>query len=305
MLDYSREFIVLAASLNYTKAAAKLNMSQSSLSRHIADLERELGFSLFDRNPLALTAAGRHYMEAISALIERLDEAVDEGRSIANRDGGEFSVYMLPTDSLYASVVYESVARIRKHAPSFSPRFRYTDRDSSVFDAVLSGKAEMGILLGKPAEVPEGYACEWLVDSPVVAWLHEDSPVLQRGIIRFEDLADCYLVRSTTQSSHTWSDGMASIYSDHGVEPKFHLRDLENKESFYLTLRPDEVLLASDEGSALCKYNPSLVKVEFADPPLFFSTHMLYGVPSAPLVRKLVEMCHRVVEECGSRFESR
>lgn len=297
MLDYSREFIVLAACLNYTKAACELNVSQSSLSRHIAELEREVGFRLFERNPMALTAAGRHYMESVSTIIERLDEAIEQGRSIAGEDGGEFSLYMLPTNSLYAAVVYESIARIRKRMPQFSPRFRYTDRDSSVSDAVVSGKAEVGILLGEPAEVPEGCACEWLVDSPVVAWLHEDSPVLKRDRIAFEDLAACYLVRSTTQSSHTWSDGMASIYRARGIEPKFHLRDLENKESFYLTLRPDEVLLASDEGNDVCQYNPRLVRVEFSEPALFFSTHVLYRVPTSSPVKQLVEMCRCVAAE--------
>lgn len=44
MLDYSREFIVLAERLNYASAAEHLHMSTSALSRHIADLEQELEF---------------------------------------------------------------------------------------------------------------------------------------------------------------------------------------------------------------------------------------------------------------------
>ena len=39
MLEYSREFMVLASRLNYTVAAAELNVSQPTLSRHMADLE--------------------------------------------------------------------------------------------------------------------------------------------------------------------------------------------------------------------------------------------------------------------------
>ncbi|MCF0230504.1 MAG: LysR family transcriptional regulator, partial [Parasporobacterium sp.] len=59
--EHIKEFIVLAEELNYTKAAKKLYISHSSLSKHIAEAERELGVQLFVRTTHAveLTEAGR------------------------------------------------------------------------------------------------------------------------------------------------------------------------------------------------------------------------------------------------------
>ena len=61
-MDISRlyEFLNLAMTLSFTKSAANLNMSQPTLSRHIADLEKELKTELFVRsgNQLHLTAYG-------------------------------------------------------------------------------------------------------------------------------------------------------------------------------------------------------------------------------------------------------
>ena len=54
------EFQTLAQVLHYGKAAKKLYMAQSVLSRHIQDLEKEMGVQLFQRSPhgVSLTAAG-------------------------------------------------------------------------------------------------------------------------------------------------------------------------------------------------------------------------------------------------------
>ena len=61
MLDYAREFLVLAKQLNFVRAAETLHISQPTLTRHIAYLEQELGFKLLNRSPMALTEAGQSF----------------------------------------------------------------------------------------------------------------------------------------------------------------------------------------------------------------------------------------------------
>ena len=45
-----REFLDLAFTLNYSKTAERVFISQSALSKHIASLEKELGVQLFVRS---------------------------------------------------------------------------------------------------------------------------------------------------------------------------------------------------------------------------------------------------------------
>lgn len=55
-----RYFIAVADELNMTKAAAKLFISQQSLSAYIQRMEKQYGVTLFERKPsLQLTEAGR------------------------------------------------------------------------------------------------------------------------------------------------------------------------------------------------------------------------------------------------------
>ncbi len=60
-MDY---FITLAEERNFTRAAAKLYITQQSLSNHIASVEEELGCQLVIRNvPLELTYAGEVFLQ--------------------------------------------------------------------------------------------------------------------------------------------------------------------------------------------------------------------------------------------------
>mgnify|MGYP000853090719 CR=1 FL=1 len=54
-IDYIREFVVLAETGNFLEAAEKLFISQSSLTRHIQSLEKDLGTSVFDRTTRKVT----------------------------------------------------------------------------------------------------------------------------------------------------------------------------------------------------------------------------------------------------------
>lgn len=77
------EFLVLSKVLSYSKAAKALYISQSVLTRHIQDLEQELGAPLFTRttHSVALTEVGRILAKESPALINKCDSALNRLRS--------------------------------------------------------------------------------------------------------------------------------------------------------------------------------------------------------------------------------
>lgn len=64
-LNYIKEFVVLAEMGNYLKASESLFIAQSSLSKHIQALEKELNVSLFDRTTrsVCLSEYGKVFLE--------------------------------------------------------------------------------------------------------------------------------------------------------------------------------------------------------------------------------------------------
>jgi len=105
-----RYFAVLAEELNFTRAAARLHISQPPLSLQIAQLERELDVKLFDRNNrrVALTEAGAAFLNDVRATLTGLKDAtvrareVDQGRAGRIEIGLSGSHFLGPVPALIA-----------------------------------------------------------------------------------------------------------------------------------------------------------------------------------------------------------
>lgn len=85
-LEKVREFATFAEDLKFTEAARRLHMSQSSLSKHIRDLEEAIGVPLVERGlnggRNALTPAGRRFLERSKPWLAEYDAIVGECREL-------------------------------------------------------------------------------------------------------------------------------------------------------------------------------------------------------------------------------
>ena len=97
---------MVAACGSFTKAAAKLFISQPALSNYIGKVEEELGVKLFDRSstPLTLTYAGEQYLKRARVILGQIHEMDKEIRDITQNMKGKIRlgfpseriIYMLP-----------------------------------------------------------------------------------------------------------------------------------------------------------------------------------------------------------------
>lgn len=71
-----RHFMELAKCLNFTKAAMNLYIAQPALSQQIADLEKQLGVTLFERTSrsVTLTPAGEILMERCPDILNKISD---------------------------------------------------------------------------------------------------------------------------------------------------------------------------------------------------------------------------------------
>lgn len=73
-----RYFVAVADTLNFSRASESLYVSQSALSKQIADLEQELGVRLFqrDKRTVELSCAGRLLLGEAKAILLRSEKLV-------------------------------------------------------------------------------------------------------------------------------------------------------------------------------------------------------------------------------------
>ena len=97
-LRHLRAFVAVAEELNFSRAADRLHMSQSALSRQISSLEKLIGCDLLRRTThrVELTLAGEALLERTHRLLEDVNEAVARTQSVGGELAYRLTQYWAP-----------------------------------------------------------------------------------------------------------------------------------------------------------------------------------------------------------------
>lgn len=138
-------FKTVAEELNFTKAAAKLHISQPPLSRQIKELEEELGVQLFIRNNkrVMLTDAGRYFKGEVEVIFDKIEETTNVTREIHASNSGELKIGYI--SSVYQSHLAEVLKAMHEEFPYLKTSLFEVPTMLQVKD-LEQGKLDVGIL---------------------------------------------------------------------------------------------------------------------------------------------------------------
>ena len=121
-LRHLRYFLAVAEELHFARAAERLHIEQSPLSRAIRELEEELGAQLFVRTSRStrLTLAGKLLMENAPRVLLALDQARESVKAAANGFHGRLRVAL--SDGITPSRLPALLARCREEDPETEVR---------------------------------------------------------------------------------------------------------------------------------------------------------------------------------------
>ncbi len=152
-----RYFLAVAREENMTEAANVLHVTQPTLSRQIADLERELNVTLFDRTnrSCVLTGDGMRLRQRAEEILSLVDQAEAE---LADGEGALSGTVRVGAGETQAMrFVLQTFAALRREHPGVQIEL-YTGNADAVEERLERGLLDFGLLI-EPVNL-EKY--EWL-----------------------------------------------------------------------------------------------------------------------------------------------
>ncbi len=151
-MDISRieEFLVLADTCNYSTASEILYTTDSTLSKHISSMEKELGCALFDRTSrkVSLTPAGTIFAQEGKQIVSLYHRVQAEIQSISNVQDDSLNIAFPDTVRQYGvlkkiSDFSDQHPEINTHMIETDARYIYTMLHVGSCDFAFSARSDL------------------------------------------------------------------------------------------------------------------------------------------------------------------
>ena len=167
-LRHLRYFLAVSETLHFGRAAGKLGMAQPPLSQQIRNLERNLGYPLFDRTTrgVKLTRVGQFFLERARGTLAKMADDVEMARRLGSGLEGALTV------GFAGSVMFTVLPKAIRHYRRIHPKVELRLREGSTEEQIpflLDGTFDLGFL--RDGEARDGLTVETIVREPFVAVL--------------------------------------------------------------------------------------------------------------------------------------
>jgi LysR family cys regulon transcriptional activator len=211
---------------NLTEVANRLYTSQSGVSKHIKDLEDELGVELFVRKGkrlLGMTEPGREMLKIVERLLLDAHNIKNLADQYSRQDQGQLTVATTHTQARY--VLPDIVVEFRKQFPKVKLHL-HQGSPREIAQMLIEGRADLGIATEALGGV------EGLVSYPFHSWYHgvivpAGHPLAMKGKkkLTLEALAEYPIV--TYHEGFTGRARIEEAFGSAGLKPEIVLSALD------------------------------------------------------------------------------
>lgn len=153
---------------SFSRGAGENEISQSSASQAVNQLEKHLGVRLIDRSkrPLVPTTEGKAFYEGCKDLVDRFLEVESRVRSMDNPRTVSGTVHVASIYSVGLSHMKRYAERFQAENPGARVRVEY-QHPTQVIESVIDGSVELGIV-SFPRKWPELTVLPWRQEEMVL-----------------------------------------------------------------------------------------------------------------------------------------
>ena len=182
-IDYCIE---LAHTLNFSRAAENMFVSQPTFSYQIKLLEDEIGFAVFERSGkgAALTPAGRQFVAYLSSMREEMKRAIEQGQNFSAQYKDDISISLPLRQALVFLPEAMRLFAIEDPDVQITPKFQY----EGGLESFLKNDADILFTLKEQTKQIPGINVHELFRSRIYLISNRDDELASKNLITDEDL---------------------------------------------------------------------------------------------------------------------
>lgn len=223
-------FLALARYLNFTEAAKNLYISQPSLSKQIALLERLIGVELFYRNKrdVRLTAAGLVLLREISGVIEIIESSIEKSKNTNLSENVTLTIGCL--DGIDSSkLLIPFIKKFREKYPTINIVLKkYSFK--MLREKLINGSLDIAFTLSFEIEGYSGMISNSIYRGNSIIIMDKSNPLSKRESILINDLKEEPFLAISRNESPNGFDRVINSCRRGGFTPKIE-KQLPNIES--------------------------------------------------------------------------
>ena len=211
-----KAFIAVADTLSVTKAAERLHISQPPLSRHIHQLEEELGITLFirHRHGVTLTDDGRRLLDKARELDAAGNDFYESARQMSRGHHDRLRIGI-------GWGLWDVVNRLRVEFTKLRPGVTFEVKDVYCADDCLEQLrgASLDVVLTRPPFDESVLDVAPIYNERIQAVISDASPLASREEVRIRELSDTPLLLWERHMSPALYDRVLELYERERLTP--------------------------------------------------------------------------------------
>jgi DNA-binding transcriptional LysR family regulator len=225
MLDLRqlRYFVAVAETEHVGRAAERLHISQSPLSRQIAQLEKNLGLTLFERSQqrIRLTSDGRVFLTEAHALLRHADRLENLGRRLGRGEEGGLCIGYV-ADAMHTGVLPTALRTLRDRRPGIHVAL-YDQESAEQFEGLRQRSLDIALVRTPPPEDDPDLDAVPLLRDPLLLALPAEHPLAGQAELTPEALDRQPWIAVGDSQDAAWRDTFVASCVASGFTPDIRL----------------------------------------------------------------------------------
>jgi DNA-binding transcriptional LysR family regulator len=300
-LRHLRTFLAVADTLNISEAARRLRVTQPALSRHIRDLEHDVGHPLFVRQPngLKLTASGEALHASGSKAVAAIDDALSMAKKTGDGQAAALRVGYYSSVCIWANILGPAFGKLSRKYPKVTTNLMEAS-SAQLIEGVAEGKLDAAIL--GPGDYPTapGVQTEIACTVPALAMMAYSHRLAKKRQLALTDLKGEEIISLKQDSSPGRDDAFVAACREAGFVPKI-VREANGLSELILLVTKRMGIAILDSFAQVAPL-PGITFVKFKAPGLSVDIHAAYSSKATPISRHLVELTLAEARRAAATF---